>query len=178
MGGSLQDQLLKAGIASKQQARKAGAERRKHRKQQHKGAPQGADQAEQLQRAQADKAARDRELNLRKQEHARRRDIAAQIRQIIQSNRLPREGGETPYNFVDGDVVRRIHVSEDIHGQLVRGESFVVRFGDGFEVVPAAVADKLRGRDTAVVIAGSQSAEPKAEDDPYADYPVPDDLIW
>ena len=45
--------------------------------------------------------------------------------------------------------------------------------------MPAPVARKIAERDAAAVIELNDSNKSaSAEDDPYADYQVPDDLIW
>lgn len=182
MSGSLQDQLLKAGVANEQQAkkaRKAKVERRKHQEKARKGAPSsGADEREHVRRGLAEKAARDRALNLHRQEATAHRARAAQIRQLVEAHRQPREGGDIPYHFVDETVVRRIHVTKAIHEKLGRDQLVVVRYGEGYEVVPAAAAEKIRARDPAAIIPPNPPATSPAEDDPYAGYEVPDDLIW
>ncbi|MBT8448772.1 MAG: DUF2058 domain-containing protein, partial [Gammaproteobacteria bacterium] len=49
----------------------------------------------------------------------------------------------------------------------------------GYEVVPAKVADKINERDMTAVITHEQTGEvDDGMDDPYADFKVPDDLIW
>ena len=181
MGNSLQDQLLKAGAASKQQAQKAGGARRKKQKQSNKNAAVSVEESAVLaEQAQAEKIGRDRELNQKKQQEVERKAIAAQIRQLIEMNRLSRDDGETPYNFVDEKNVRKIFVSEELHAQLGAGILSIVKLGDSYEVVPTIVANKISERDPAVVIArsASDSDTGNAEDDPYANYQVPDDLIW
>lgn len=177
MGSSLRDQLLKAGVASKQQAQKAVGEQRKKRRQ--KGAAGVVDEGkEQVRQAQSEKVVRDRELNRKTQEKAERKAVAAQIRQLIELNRLPREGGETPYSFVDGSKVVKIYVPERMHAHLARGLLSIVRLGDGYEVVPEVIAGKISERDTSVIIVRNPSDTLVDEDDPYAEHQVPDDLIW
>ncbi|MDZ7754362.1 MAG: DUF2058 domain-containing protein [Gammaproteobacteria bacterium] len=182
MSSSLQDQLLKTGVANEQQAKKAHkakVERRKHQEKARKGAPPAsAEEREQLRRAQTEKAARDRTLNLQRQEAAARRARVAEIRQLVEAHRQPREGGDVPYHFVDDTVVRRIHVTKAMHERLGRDQLAVVRYGDGYEVVPVAVAEKIKTRDPAAVIPPNLSDKPLEEDDPYAGYEVPDDLMW
>lgn len=182
MSSSLQDQLLKAGVANEQQAkkaRKAKVERRKHQEKARKGAPPAsAAERERLRQAQAEKAARDRALNLQRQEATTRRARAAEVRQLVEAHRQPREGGDVPYHFVDDAVVRRIHVTKAMHERLGRDQLAVVRYGDGYEVVPVAAAEKIKARDPAAVIPPNPPAAPLPEDDPYAGYEVPDDLLW
>lgn len=180
MGNTLQDQLLRAGVIDKQKAQEANGKRRKKQKLKHKGAASAIEKDnESVRLAQAEKIARDRELNRKKQEEIERKAVAAQIKQLIELNRLSNEDGEARYNFVDGKSVRNIYVTEDMFLQLGRGWLSVVKFEGGYEVVPTGVADKIKERDKAAVIASNNPdvAEEKG-DDPYADYKVPDDLMW
>lgn len=179
MGNSLQDQLLKAGVVNKQQAQKANSKKRKQRHQQHKGATTSADNVKQQARqAQAEKTQRDRELNRQKQQQTEQKAVASQVQQLIKDNQLSLEDGDMAYNFVVDNKVRKIHVPDEIHAQLGRGQAFIVRFKKGFSVIPAAVADKVSARDSSLVIRNQAQETTVDENDPYADYQVPDDLIW
>ena len=45
--------------------------------------------------------------------------------------------------------------------------------------ITASVADKIAQRDaSSIVLHSALSAEEQDEDDPYADFKVPDDLMW
>ncbi len=180
MANSLQEQLLKAGAASKQQGQKASTERRKKNKQKKKkgSAPQLNESSIQSRQIQAEKVARDRELNRQRQEAANNKAIAAQIQQLIELNRLPREGCEAAYNFVDGTLVRKIFVTPEMLAQLSRGVLAIARLGESYEVVPLVIADKIKERDPSVIITTEQADNIDDADDPYADYPIPDDLLW
>ena len=86
---------------------------------------------------------------------------------------------ELPFNFADGDKVRRLYVTEAVRGDLSRGRLAIVRADEGYAVVPREVAEKIRQRDAAALVLLHAGDEPgPAADDPYADYPVPDDLVW
>ena len=62
---------------------------------------------------------------------------------------------------------------------FVRGVLGVVKLGDGYEVVPRIVADKIAQRDAKFVVVANTKADNKVdEDDPYKDYVIPDDLMW
>ena len=182
MAGSLQDQLLKAGVANKKQAKKAQQEKRAA--QGKKGAQKGQPAAESneaalaAQRAQAEKAERDRQLNLERKAEAERKAIAAQIRQLIDQNRVAREDAEEPYHFTDAGKLRSLRVTSVQRDQLARGRLEIVRDGDRYELVPAEVADKIRARDASCVIARNRDESKPDQDDPYAAYQVPDDLMW
>lgn len=64
--------------------------------------------------------------------------------------------------------------------QVVKGALAVVRLGRNFELVPPATADRIAERDPTLVVVLNAESPPPAESapDPYADYPVPDDLMW
>ena len=60
---------------------------------------------------------------------------------------------------------------------LSAGKLVIVNDNGVFELVPPAIAEKIRARNPSLVIDLPSDEEPSA-DDPYADYQVPDDLIW
>ena len=112
---SLQDQLLKAGLVDKNKANKAKKEKQKQAKVSRKGGEKTADEMRlAAEREQARKTERDRELNRQKQLASNQKALQAQIRQLIQLNRVDREGGDLAYSFVDQDKVKNIHVSEEL----------------------------------------------------------------
>jgi uncharacterized protein YaiL (DUF2058 family) len=179
MGNSLQDQLLKAGLADEKQAKKARAAKvpKKRGKKSARG-PALSESAQGARQAMAEKAEKDRALNEQRKADAERKAIAAQIRQLVEQNRLPRDEGEIGYNFVDEGKVRKLYVTADIHGKLGKGRVDIVRMGDTYELVPAEVAEKIRTRDASRVLARQVTEPEVADDDPYKDYQVPDDLMW
>ena len=138
--------------------------------------------AEQLRQAQQQKAERDRTHNRQQQEQRERKALIAEVRQIIESNRIDRKGGEAAYQFVESGKIRKIYLHEAQRVQVVKGALAVVRLGRNFELVPPPVADKIAERDPASVLVrnrpGQEAPPVGAEADPYADYPVPDDLMW
>ena len=91
MGNPLQEQLLKAGLASKKQAKKAEHEKRISRKQNHGNNPAAV--SNQAREEQAAKEQRNRELNLQRAEETRLRELKAQVKQLIETNRLPQMAG-------------------------------------------------------------------------------------
>lgn len=180
MANSLQEQLLKAGLVNKKQASGIKKEKRKQEKMERKGQIERVDEArENAQRAMQEKAERDRELNRQRNEAAQQKAILAQIRQLIETSRLDRRGAGVDYNFTDGTRIKKILVTQAMLDQLSIGRLSIVKFDEKYDVVPKAVADKIRQRDERyVIVSNTVSAETAAEDDPYADYKIPDDLMW
>lgn len=181
MSSSLLEQLKKSGLVDKNKAQQLKNDQYKSQKRKgKKGAPESLSEAQLLaQKAQAEKLERDRRLNQQKQEEARRKAIAAQIKQLIETNRVEERHGEIVYNFADADVVKRLYISEQIHKHLMSGRLAIAKLGETYELVPMAVAEKIKQRDPQCIILAEHGSEPEQDgDDPYADYKIPDDLMW
>jgi len=179
MRNPLQEQLLKAGLVNKAKANQVVREQAKK----HKGKQPAAPSAEQLeaQRRQAEKAERDRAIAAERNAQARANEAHAQIRQIVEAHKVKREG-EIAYRFTDGDRIKDVLVNEALRTQLAAGSLVIVRHGDGYELLPRAAADKVIERDASMVVLDHGRAETgggNSEDDEYyAQFQVPDDLVW
>jgi len=179
MANSFGDQFLKAGLVNKTQLNKAKKSKIRQQKQKNKQKIEVVDEAAVAARqALADKTQRDRELNRQLKEEVERKAIHAQVRQLVEMNRLPRDAGEVGYNFQDGTAIRKIFVTEDVHDKLGRGLLAIARLDDRYEVIPSVVAVKIMQRDESCIVSNADTRLEGGEDDPYADYKVPDDLMW
>ena len=184
MGNSLKDQLLKAGLVNEKQVKKATKEKQKESMRQHgQGKSEaGAEDMLRAQREKQEKIERDRLLNRQRQLEAEKKAAAAQVRQLVEQNRQPTGEGDAPYNFVDRGKVKRLYVSDKVRHRLVAGQLAVVRLEKEYLLVPSEVAEKIKLRDAGFVIAVNEekNAETMAEnpEDPYANFKVPDDLMW
>ncbi len=175
---SLKDQLLNAGLVNKKQLQQA-------KKQKHQQKQQGQTIADQETRqrvelAKAEKIARDRALNQQRKQAAEQKAIVAQIRQLIETNQVRCDNGEVAYNFTDGTKIKRLHLTEPLVNELSRGLLAIVKQDDSYTLVPKKVAERIAQRDASIVLV-CHSPDAKAdqdEDDPYADYQIPDDLMW
>jgi uncharacterized protein YaiL (DUF2058 family) len=177
---SLQEQLLKSGLVSAAKAKSVKADKRKQTQQQRKNKVEVVDEAKELaQKAQAEKIVRDRELNQLRQQQNEQKQLAAQIKELIELNRLPTDPEGLAYNFTDDNKVKRLYVSEAMRDQIAEGRLAIVKLGASYEVVPAETARKIQQRDaTSLIVFNEQNETTDAEDDPYAAFQVPDDLIW
>ena len=175
MSSSLRDQLLQAGLVSQQQVK--DAERRQQRETRQSGRPQRGPPTETRPSDAGAKTARDQALNRRQREKAEKKALAAQIRQLIEQNALPRVDSGEEYHFVEAGKVRHIAVDAAQRGGLTRGDIMIVRHDGRFHLVPATVAARIRERDEGAVIGGVREGD-AAQDQAYSAYVVPDDLIW
>ncbi|MCI5224096.1 MAG: DUF2058 domain-containing protein [Candidatus Electrothrix sp. AR4] len=149
MGNPLQDQLIKAGLANKKQAGKAKREQYLSRKKKKKT----LDPPNKTNKERAALAQRNRELNTKRAEEKKRHEQRAQIKQLIEKNRLKRDENGELYHFAVQNKIHRIFAAEEMIDQLCDGKLAVVKFNNGFEVVPAKVAQQIASRDKEVVVA-------------------------
>jgi uncharacterized protein YaiL (DUF2058 family) len=182
MSLSLREQLLKAGLVTEKQAKQAERQTSQQAHQRKKGsAPDpAAKQKAAAQQAAAAKLARDLELNRKQQEKAQRRARAAELRQLVEQLRVPRPESDEYYNFVDGGRIRRLQITPELRARLATGTVAIVRYDGRYDLVPAEVLERIRERHADAIVAKpvADSPAPPAEDDPYKDFVVPDDLTW
>jgi len=175
--GSLRDQLKEAGLVTAKQVRKAekGALRSDLRIK--KGID--VDEAkEEVEAARLKKLEEDRQKNERLNKLAKAKALFAQVKQLIASN-SQRQDGNVAYNFDDQAKIKKIYISEENKTQLNKGYLAIVRVGDKYDLVPEIVARKIEARSAETVLfLHDRSNDIVDEDDPYKDYPIPDDLEW
>ncbi len=161
MGNALQDQLLKAGLVDKNKANRAKSSKHKKMKQQRSNNQAVVDEAkDQAEKAMQEKSQRDRELNRQRNEKAQQKAIIAQIKQLINVNKISKGNGNDPaYNFEDNKNIKRIFVNQEKHDAIAAGKLAIVKLEGQYEVVPAPVADKIKLRDETYIILRNDVAQ-------------------
>ena len=176
---SLQEQFLKAGLIDKNKAKLANQDKNKQRKDERRSGTQGVDEtrlaAVETQRKNAERA---RELNAQRDAAASQKAIAAQITQMVQKNRQSKGAGDIAYNFTPDKKIERLYVSAAVQAHLVAGRLVIVCQGAIPELVPRIIADKIAERDPSLVVRVNKASTAIDEDDPYAAFQIPDDLMW
>ena len=178
----LQEQLLKAGLVKKSKVAQVAREQNKAR---HTKGPSEFDEIHvEAERVRADKAERDRALAAEQKARARTAELRAQARQIIEDKKLPR-GGEIEYRFTANGAIRTMLVNEDLRELLSSGVVVIACVGERYELLPRAAGDKVRERDTSMIVLdhrldeGAETSVATSDDDAYyAQFKVPDDLAW
>lgn len=187
MALSLQEQLLKAGLTDKNKVKKAKKEKHKQVKQQQRHKVVNKTEASvAAEQARIDKQNKDRQLNLEAKELAEQKAVSAQIKQIIEMNRQPKDNGDIPCNFTHDNIIKRLYVDQKTRNRISQGKLAIVSYLKGYEIVPMPVADKIAMRDESIVVYRAdeleqneaQATSTKEEDEWYADYQIPDDLVW
>ncbi len=176
---SLQDQLLKAGLTSNAKAKQIKTEKRKQTQKQRKNKVEIVDEAKQLaQKAKAKQIEKDRLLNEQRNKEAEKKQIANQIIQLIDLNKLAKSDDGVAYNFTDKNIVKVIYISGEIRNSIISGKLAIVKSGTRYEVVPSKVAEKIKQRDEQTIIVSFVDTSEMSEDNEYQGFEVPDDLMW
>ena len=176
---SLQEQFLKAGLVDKNKVKLVNQDKTKQKKVERRTGTVTVDEArvaaQELQRKNAERA---RELNAQRDAAASQKAIAAQIAQMVKLNRQSKGNGDVAYNFTHGTKIDRIHVSAAVQAHLMAGRLVIVCLGGATELVPRVIADKIAERDPSLVVRVKKVSNEIDEDDPYAAFQIPDDLMW
>lgn len=194
MSSSLQEQLVQAGLANEESPARSRQGGRGHAGGKRGGGrKQGAGRQARRSGQQATGDSKDRDAPPRKTtaktaekaapapaRQPTAEEKADRLRQMIRANRIDRSYASVPYRFTQGSRIREIAVTGTQQGRIARGELAVVSDGERNELVPEKVARQVRGIDPAAVLVlnTGESRGDDADDDPYADYRVPNDLMW
>ncbi|AGE19828.1 DUF2058 domain-containing protein [Serratia marcescens] len=175
---TLQEQMLKAGLVTSKKMAKVQRTAKKSRVQ----AREAREAVEENKKAQLE---RDKQLSEQQKQAALSKEYKAQVKQLIEMNRIVLAKGDIGFNFTDGNLIKKILVDKATQTQLINGRLAIARLvvesreECEYAIIPASVADKIAQRDAAsIVLHSALSQEEQDEDDPYADFKVPDDLMW
>ncbi|MCU7835302.1 MAG: DUF2058 domain-containing protein [gamma proteobacterium symbiont of Taylorina sp.] len=181
MGNALQEQLLKAGLIDKNKANQAKSSKHKKMKLQRNTKQGVVDEARLLaEKSIQKKMLHDRDLNRQKEDIAQEKAIIAQIKQLIDVNKVKKgNGDDQAYNFEDNKNIKRVFVTQEVHDNIAGGRLSIVKLNGQYEIVPTPVAQKIEQRDADYIILRNEAQQQTEDkDDFYADYEIPDDLMW
>ena len=157
---SLQEQLLKSGLTSEAKAKQVKADKRKQNKQLRNQGDELTDDVKLgFEQARLQQAERDRELNQLRKQAEEQKALAAQIRQIIELNRMEKDENGVVYRFTDNNKVKTVYVAEKVREALISGRAGIVKLDNGYEIVPAEIAGKIQERDAASLVVLNQDSE-------------------
>lgn len=175
---TLQEQMLKAGLVSSKKMEKVQRTAKKSRVQ----AREARAAVEENIKAQVE---RDKQLSEQQKQAVLTKEYKAQVKQLIEMNRITVAKGSIDFNFTDNNLIKKIAVDKLTQTQLINGRLAIARLvtdssgKSEYAIIPAVVADKIAQRDAESIVLNSVvSQDVQDEDDPYADFKVPDDLMW
>ena len=175
---TLQEQMLKAGLVTSKKMAKVQRTAKKSRVQ----AREAREAVEENKKAQLE---RDKLLSEQQKQATLAKEFKAKVKQLFEMNRITVAKGDIGFNFTDNNLIKKIEVDKLTQAQLINGRLAIARLAvdnsgeSEFAIIPASVADKIAQRDAnSIVLHSALSQEEQDEDDPYADFKVPDDLMW
>ena len=175
---TLQEQMLKAGLVTSKKMAKVQRTAKKSRVQ----AREAREAVEENKKAQLE---RDKQLSEQQKQATLSKEYKAQVKQLIEMNRITVARGDINFNFTDNNVIKKMAVDKPTQTQLINGRLAIARLATNaageseYAIIPAVVAEKIAQRDaTSIVLHSVLSQEVQDEDDPYADFKIPDDLMW
>ncbi|BBQ84311.1 TPA: DUF2058 domain-containing protein [Kluyvera ascorbata] len=175
---TLQEQMLKAGLVTSKKMAKVQRTAKKSRVQ----AREAREAVEENKKAQLE---RDKQLSEQQKQATLSKEYKAQVKQLIEMNRITIARGDINFNFTDNNVIKKLVVDKPTQTQLINGRLAIARLATNaageseYAIIPAIVADKIAQRDTSsIVLHSALSQDVQDEDDPYADFKIPDDLMW
>jgi uncharacterized protein YaiL (DUF2058 family) len=182
---SLQDQLLKAGLTTKQKTRQANSDKRKKNKQKRSGVAVDASLQEQVKKelelAKQEKFARDSALNDEKKAALAAKEQQLRISQILQHHQITNVKGEAEYNYTFNSKIKKLFIDNITHKALVNGQLALCGVDEQSYIVTAETAEKVANLDESVILVQNTKVAVSVEDsadDPYAEFQIPDDLMW
>ncbi len=185
MKNALQDQLLKAGLATEDQLKRAPTKPHRSTKNKAKRARKPVrkkpDQGH-IDLKHAYDARKKQEANERRNKEklaAQRKANRKKIRALIINNTLNQADAEISYQFIVGQNIKNVYVTAEQQKQLLSRELAITFFEGKRCVIPRKIADEILQLDPkkAVVIHSPQT-ETKEGGDEYSKFEVPDDLQW
>ena len=175
---TLQEQMLKAGLVTSKKVAKVQRTAKKSRVQAREARAAVAENKQ-------SQLERDKLLSEQQKLATLSKEYKAQVKQLIEMNRLSIAKGNIVFNFTDNNLIKQITVDKLTQAQLTNGRLAIARLttdanGDSvYAIIPTSVADKIAQRDaTSIVFNSELTQEAQDEDDPYADFKIPDDLMW
>ena len=181
---SLQDQLLKAGLTTKQKTRQANADKRKKNKQKRSGVQHDATLQEtvkqDLVKAKTEKQVKDNALNEQKKQQLVIKEQGLRIKQILVHHQIKNVSGYNEYNYTFANKIKKLSLDSVTHKALVNGRLSLCGLDETSYLVTRETAEKLAELDPTVVLVQNDKMvdEQVDNEDPYADYQIPDDLMW
>ena len=175
---TLQEQMLKAGLVTSKKMAKVQRTAKKSRVQ----AREAREAVEENKKAQQE---RDKQLSEQQKQAVLSKEFKAQVKQLIEMNRITISKGTITFNFTDNNLIKKLEVDKTTQAQLINGRLAIARLvvdnksDCEYAIIPASVAEKIAQRDaSSIVLHSALSQEEQDQDDPYADFKIPDDLMW
>ena len=173
---ALQAQLLKAGLVDNKKAKKL-SKQAVH--EQRTGESKDAEVKAKIAQAQQEKLAKDQAIEQEKKAVLQEKELKAAIMQMIHQHKIRDTDGEVAYQFLDGKI-KKVYINQQIYNALVAGSLVIAKENDSYAFLPKALAERINSKMEGFIIVNNAEKNEATtdEEDPYAAYVIPDDLMW
>lgn len=173
---ALQAQLLKAGLVDNKKAKKL-SKQAVHEK--RTGDSHEAEIKANIEKAKQEKLAKDQAIEREKKAALQEKELKAAIMQMISQHKIRDTDGEIVYQFID-EKIKKIYLNQQIYNALVAGSLVIARENESYAILPKALADRINSKMEGFIIVNNseKNEDTTDEEDPYAAYVIPDDLMW
>ena len=173
---ALQAQLLKAGLVDNKKEKKL-SKQAVH--EQRTGESKDAEVKAKIAQAQQEKLAKDQAIEQEKKAALQEKELKAAIMQMIHQYKIRDTDGEVVYQFLDGKI-KKVYINQQIYNALVAGSLVIAKENHSYAFLPKALAERINLKMEGFIIVNNAEKNEATtdEEDPYAAYVIPDDLMW
>lgn len=174
---ALAAQLLKAGLVDNKKAKKLS---KQAQHEQRTGQNNDAEMKAKIEQDKQEKLAKDQALNQEKQRVLDEKALVAAISQMIAQHKIKDTDGEISYQFIDASKIKKVYINQQIYNALVSGSLVIAKENNSYAFLPKALAERINEKMTGFIIVNNTENNQATtdEEDPYAAYVIPDDLMW
>ena len=174
---ALQAQLLKAGLVDNKKAKKL-SKQAVH--EQRTGQSNEAEIKAKIAQDKQQKLEKDQAIELEKKTLLQEKELKAAISQMITQHKIRDTDGDVAYQFIDNSKIKKQYINQQIYNALVAGSLMIARDQERYAFLPKALAERIDAKLEGFIIKNNteNNAATTDEDDPYAAYVIPDDLMW
>lgn len=175
---ALQAQLLKAGLVDNKKAKKLS---KQAQHEQRTGQSNEAELKAKIAQDQQHKQEKDHALNSEKQRQLEEKTLKGNIIQMISQHQVKDTEGDIAYQFIDENKIKRVYINQQIYNALVAGSLVVAKDQEHYAYLPKALAERIEQKMSGFILwkkSEDNNQQTTNEEDPYAAYVIPDDLMW
>lgn len=174
---ALQAQLLKAGLVDQKKAKKL-SKQAVH--EQRTGQSNEAEIKAKIEQDLKQKLEKDQSLNLEIKRQQDEKALRAAVVQMIGQHKIKDIDGEISYQFVDENKIKKIYINQQVYNALVAGTLVIAKDQTGYAVLPRVLSERINEKVEGFIIVNNAEKNEAItdEEDPYAAYVIPDDLMW
>ncbi|WP_343594916.1 DUF2058 domain-containing protein [Acinetobacter sp.] len=174
---ALQAQLLKSGLVDNKKAKKLS---KQAQHEQRTGQSNQADLKASIEQSQLEKQTKDQQLNAEKQRQLEEKTLKANIIQMIGQHKIRDVDGDIIYQFIDENKVKKVYLNQQVYNALVKGTLVIAKENEQYAYLPQALAERIDQKMEGFILwnKSEDNQQSTDEEDPYAAYVIPDDLMW